>query len=50
MLSKPIVVLGGGFAGVMAAKTLRKLLPADQYKSYFSVKKIIWFFIRSWLK
>jgi CBS domain-containing protein len=32
MLSKPIVVLGGGFAGVMAAKTLRKLLPADQYK------------------
>ncbi|MDR3615291.1 MAG: FAD-dependent oxidoreductase [Candidatus Obscuribacterales bacterium] len=32
MLSKPIVVLGGGFAGVMAAKTLRKLLPVDQYK------------------
>lgn len=27
-----IVILGGGFAGVKCAKTLRKLLPKDQYR------------------
>jgi NADH dehydrogenase len=30
MPNKPIVVLGGGFAGVKAARTLRKLLPLEQ--------------------
>ncbi len=32
MSKASIVILGGGFAGVKCAKTLRKLLPKDQYR------------------
>jgi len=43
MIQSKIVVIGGGFAAVKCARTLRKALPREYFSCFSSVKK--WYFI-----